>query len=670
MAKLIQKTSYIKPGKSAGGYAKYIATRENVQKLSGRGPATEAQQKLIQQLLTDFPDSKDLFEYEDYRQRPSLGTASAFITMALDCNVQNFQESDVYMKYIATRPSVEKKGDHGLFGRENDVSLPAAISELNAHEGNVWTIIYSLRREDASRLEYDSADVWRQLLLHHEAKLAEALNIALPNFRWYAAFHDADEHPHIHLMLWSQNPNEGFLSPDGIEIMRSKLTNTIFKDEMTQLYGEKDLPYKQLRDTARASLESLISAMSVSICDDDALSQKMYILAETLRGVSGKKTYGYLKPEMKKMVDDIVDHLAKNPNIAECYEAWNKLQDAIYAYYSSEPRAHLPLSQQKEFRNIKNMIIAEAENIRLGNHSFEDERLQDEPEVTFPSAPDIRFDADNGQKQQSHKQSGRSVYEQASDYRKAKEIICDPEVAFDEKDAAIEKLKKLWDEGYSIAAYALGKFYRDGVHILQDTEQAKGWFLKAAVAGNEYAQYALGKLLLDKDPATALQWLDTAANQGNQFAHYTLGKLYLTGDTVRKDITKALEHLLASANRGNQFAQYTLGKLFLCGTEVHMDREQAQMWFEKSAAQGNEYAKFFLERIHDFRPPSVLLSTTKLLHHMSRIFRQNASFPSGNKGIQIDSKRRQKLQEKRIALGHNEKDHEDQALNYQNYQMM
>ena len=670
MAKLIQKTSYIKPGKSAGGYAKYIATRENVQKLSGRGPVTEAQHKLIQQLLVDFPDSKELFEYEDYRQRPTLGSASAFITMALDCNVQNFQESDVYMKYIATRPSVEKKGDHGLFGRESNVSLPAAIDELNAHEGNVWTIIYSLRREDASRLSYDNADAWRELLLRHEAKLAEAMNIALPNFRWYAAFHDADEHPHIHLMAWSQNPKEGYLAHAGIEGMRSKLTNTIFKDEMTQLYGEKDMAYKQLRDTARASLEKLTSTMSASISDGIELTQKMYILANTLNHVSGKKTYGYLKPAIKSIVDDIVDQLAKNPLVAESYEAWNKLQDAIYGYYSFEPRVRLPLSQQKEFRNIKNMIIAEAESIRLGKHTFEDERLQDEPEVDFPRAPDIKVVSGTGRQNTGHRKSERTIYEQASDYRKAKEIICDPEVAFDEKDVALEKLKKLWAEGYSIAAYALGKFYRDGVHILQDTAQAKEWFRKAAVAGNEYAQYALGKLLLENEPATALHWLDTAANQGNQFAHYTLGKMYLTGDIVRKDIAKALEHLEASANRGNQFAQYTLGKLYLSGTEVHMDKEQARIWFEKSAAQGNEYAKFFLEHIHDYRPPSVLLSATKLLHHMSRIFRQNASTPSGNKGIQIDSKRRQKLQEKRVALGHNEKDHEDQALNYQNYQTM
>lgn len=670
MAKLIQKTSYIKPGKGAGGYAKYIATRENVQKLSGRGPVTEAQQKLIQQLLVDFPDSKELFEYEDYRKRPTLGSASAFITMALDCNVQNYQESDIYMKYIATRPSVEKKGDHGLFGRESNVSLPAAIDELNAHDGNVWTIIYSLRREDASRLGYDNADAWRELLLRHEAKLAEAMNIAPHNIRWYAAFHDADEHPHIHLMVWSQKPKEGYLAHAGVEGMRSKLTNTIFKDEMTQRYGEKDLAYKQLRDTARASLESLISDMSVSVSDDEVLTQKMCMLAEALKDVSGRKTYGYLKSAMKEMVDDVVDQLAKNPKVYECYESWNKLQDTIYGYYSSEPRVHLPLSQQKEFRNIKNMIIAEAENIRLGNHSFEDELLQDEPELTFPNAPDIKYGGGTDQKHTDHKQAPRSVYKQASDYRKAKEIICDPEASYDEKDVALDKLKKLWAEGYIIAAYALGKFYRDGVHILQDTEQAKGWFLKAAVAGNEYAQYALGKLLLDKDPATALQWLETAANQGNQFAQYTLGKMYLTGGIVKKDIAKALEHLEASANRGNQFAQYTLGKLFLSGTEVHMDREQARMWFEKSAAQGNEYARFFLEHIHDFRPPSVMLSTTKLLHHMSRIFQQNTSIPSGNKGIQIDTKRRQKLQEKRIALGHNEKDHEDPALNFQNYQMM
>ena len=206
MPRLVQKSSYLKPNESSEGYMKYIATREGVEKLHGRGPVSPAQQKLINSLLKDFPDCEELFEYEDYKIAPSFGTASAFITMALDYNVQNLREGDKYMKYIATRPRVERRGDHGLFGHSDYVSLPATMKELEEHQGNVWTIIYSLRREDATRLDYDSADSWRKLLLQHETEMANAIGIKKENFRWYAAFHDEGHHPHIHMMIWSRDP--------------------------------------------------------------------------------------------------------------------------------------------------------------------------------------------------------------------------------------------------------------------------------------------------------------------------------------------------------------------------------------------------------------------------------------------------------------------------------
>lgn len=235
MAKLVQKSGYIKSGK-AGGYMKYIATREGVEKLAGNGPVTKGQRELIQKLLHDFPDAEELFEYEDYCKTPTLGTASAFITMALDANLHEIDSESGYMQYIATRPRVQTRGAHGLFSSATAVDLTAAISELETHEGNVWTIIHSLRREDAARLHYDSAEAWRSLLMMHQVDLANAMKISTDNFRWYAAFHDEGHHPHIHMMVWSDAPKEGFLTKDGIASMRSKLTNTIFRDEMKQIY--------------------------------------------------------------------------------------------------------------------------------------------------------------------------------------------------------------------------------------------------------------------------------------------------------------------------------------------------------------------------------------------------------------------------------------------------
>lgn len=646
MAKLVQKSGYIKSGK-AGRYMKYIATREGVEKLAGNGPVTKGQRELIQKLLHDFPDAEELFEYEDYCKTPTLGTASAFITMALDANLHEIDSESGYMQYIATRPRVQKRGAHGLFSSATAVDLTAAMSELEAHEGNVWTIIYSLRREDAARLHYDSAEAWRSLLMMHQVDLANAMKISTDNFRWYAAFHDEGHHPHIHMMVWSDDPKEGFLTKDGIASMRSKLTNTIFRDEMNQIYVRKDIAYKELTEAAQEAMRELIREMEHHICDNPVIEENMQRLVQALETTTGKKQYGYLKKPLKLLVDSIVDELAKLPEVAECYEEWNQIREELNECYgNSVPWERLPLSQRKEFRKIKNDIIREAENIRLGLPTFEDAKMRDDPEPEEPH---------------NEHQSCR-VYEQAQRYRAAKAVLQDIYALDEEHAEAVKELEQLWSEGYTVAAHQLGKFYRDDLSTMRDHEKAEQWFRLSAEAGNDFSEYALGKLLLNQKRAEeAMQWLGKAANHGNQFARYRLGKIYLTGESVPKDVEKALEYLTASAKQGNQFAQYTLGKLYLLGHDVKQDREQAKEWLTRSAAQGNEYAGFFLDRFDQFRDPSVMLAATKLLHHMGRIFRDNSVPPRNPAGMRIDSKRRRRLTEKRMAMGHKADDHEEQV---------
>ena len=618
-----------------------------MEKLAGNGPVTKGQRELIQKLLTDFPDAVELFEYEDYCKTPTLGTASAFITMALDANLHEIDSESGYMQYIATRPRVQKRGTHGLFSSATAVDLTAAMSELEAHEGNVWTIIYSLRREDAARLEFDNADAWRTLLMENTPVLAKSMKISFDNFRWYAAFHDEGHHPHIHMMVWSDDPKEGYLTKDGIAAMRSKLTNAIFRDEMNQIYERKDVAYKDLVEAAQDAMRDLVRQMQHQICDNPVIEENMRQLVQTLETTTGKKQYGYLKKPLKQLVDAIVDELTKQPEVAECYEVWNQIREELNECYgNSTPWERLPLSQRKEFRKIKNDIIREAENIRLGLPTFEDEQMKDEPEPE-----------EHQEEHQSY-----SVYEQAQRYRAAKEVLQDV-YALDEKHAeAVKELEQLWSEGYTVAAHQLGKFYRDDLSTLRDHEKAELWFRLSAEAGNDFSEYALGKLLLtQKRTEEAMGWLGKAADHGNQFARYRLGKIYLTGESVTKDVQKALEHLTASAEQGNQFAQYTLGKLYLLGRDVKQDREQAKEWLTRSAAQGNEYAQFFLDRFDQFRDPSVMLAAAKLLHHMGRIFRDNSKPPHNPDGIRIDSKRRKRLTEKRMALGHKADDHEEQV---------
>ena len=646
MAKLVQKSGYIKSGK-AGRYMKYIATREGVEKLAGNGSVTKGQRELIQKLLHDFPDAEELFEYEDYRKTPTLGTASAFITMALDANLHEIDSESGYMQYIATRPRVQKRGAHGLFSSATAVDLTAAMSELEAHEGNVWTIIYSLRREDAARLRYDSAEAWRSLLMMHQVDLANAMKISTDNFRWYAAFHDEGHHPHIHMMVWSDDPKEGFLTKDGIASMRSKLTNTIFRDEMNQIYVRKDIAYKELTEAAQEAMRELIREMEHHICDNPVIEENMQRLVQALETTTGKKQYGYLKKPLKLLVDSIVDELAKLPEVAECYEVWNQIREELNECYgNSVPWERLPLSQRKEFRKIKNDIIREAENIRLGLLTFEDAKMRDDPEPEKPH---------------NEHQSYR-VYEQAQRYRAAKAVLQDIYALDEEHAEAVKELEQLWSEGYTVAAHQLGKFYRDDLSTLRDHAKAEMWFRLSAEAGNDFSEYALGKLLLNQEHTEeAMQWLGKAADHGNQFARYRLGKIYLTGESVPKDVEKALGYLTASAEQGNQFAQYTLGKLYLLGHDVKQDHEQAKEWLTRSAAQGNEYAGFFLDRFDQFRDPSVMLAATKLLHHMGWIFRDNSVPPRNPAGLRIDSKRRRRLTEKRMAMGHKADDHEEQV---------
>ena len=319
MAKLIQKSGFLSK-KRAGRYMKYIATRDGVE-------------------------------------------------------ILNEDAEGIYMRYIATRPRTEKHEGHGLFGAEPHVDLEKTIQELKAHEGNVWTIIYSLRREDAARLGYDNAESWRLALLAHQNDFAEAMQIPPEHLHWYAAFHDEGEHPHIHMMLWSDDPQYGFLRKDKLLHMQSVLTNTIYADELKEIYIQKDVAYKEVTEAARAVMRELVDRMESVSEPPASVQQKLLELAMELRTVSGKKQYAYLKKPLKDKVDEIVDELEKLPEVAAYYSVWNGLRDTLEGYYKNRPRQHNPLSHQKEFRAIKNAIIQEAERLR---QQMEQEPSQEE----------------------------------------------------------------------------------------------------------------------------------------------------------------------------------------------------------------------------------------------------------------------------------------------------
>lgn len=630
MAKLIVKSPYIKSNGGASGYLKYIATRERVQIIADDRPPTRKQEQLITKLVKDFPEVKELYEYEDYSAKPTKANASAFITLALESNWENVNRSDQYAKYIATRPRAERLGEHGLFGDEDGISLDKAMSELEHYSGNVWTHIISLHREDAQRLGYDNAQAWRDLIRAHRNDIAAAMKILPDDFRWYAAFHDEGDHPHIHMMAWSVKPGQAYLSKDGIRQIRSKLTNQIFRHEMLHLYEQKTVARDELVRQARDTMKQLARQMQKSICDHPEVEQLMQDLSWQLQSVNGKKSYGYLPKSVKKTVDEIVDKMEQLPIINKCYEQWWQLQCELEESYAQKKRDRPKLSEQKEFRAIKNAVIREANHIRLGAVTFEEPRLkqQDEPdEDDFASYT----------------------------YWQLKDVIQDEDYPLEDRDHAAAQMERLADKGDRYAQHFMGKLYRDGGLLIPDTDKAVRYFESAAKQGVAAAQYALGKLYLDdeavRDPKRGIAWLEQATGNNNSYAAYRLGKEYLRGQAVRRDAAKAVSCFTKAAELGNKWGQYMLGKLYLTGQEFQYDKTAAIYWLTQAADQGNSYAEFFLERLNDLKPPSVMLSVTRLLHHMGRVF-QEESFPkTGPAGIQIDRKRLEQLQEKRAAHG-------------------
>ena len=641
MARLIVKSPYLKCGgsNSVSGYLRYIGTRERVELLRDDRPPTRKQEQLVTKLVKDFPNSKELDEYSDYETKHTKANASAFITRALEENWAAVQQSDGYMKYIATRPRAERLGDHGLFGDEDGVDLEKAMRELDQYTGNVWTHIISLKREDAARLGYDNAKVWMNLLRANRNDIASAMNIPPNHFRWYAAYHDEGEHPHVHMMAWSTVPGEAYLTREGIRNIKSTLTNQIFQQEMLHTYEQKSQTRDELVREARRAIRRLTREMVQSICSVPEIEQKMEQLAGQLETAKGKKSYGYLPKSMKKTVDEVVDKLEEIPVVKSCYDKWFILQSEVDSYYHENPREKKKLSQEKEFRQIKNAVIQEAERVRLGEVTFEDADLKD------------------------HDEPERLRGESYACWE-LRQIIRDDSLPLADRDGAAEKLERLAGWGDPHAQYLMGQLYRDGPLLFPDSQKAKDWLTQAAEQGLPEAQYVLGKFLLFdnpevRNPKEGIRWLKQAAENGNRFAAYRLGKEYLTGEAMTKDTSKAAKWFTRSAEAGNQYAQYMLGKLYLTGQGVTHDQTQAMVWFGRSAAQGNQYAQLFLERQNEIRPPSVMLAATRLLYHMSRIF-ENHSLPQSGAGLHIDRKRHQQLREKRIALGHKPNDHEEE----------
>lgn len=369
MAKLILKSPYIKPNSvtNCGGYIKYIATRKGVENPNDSKiylPATDKQKHVIASLVKKYPDAKELYEYEDYINSPIRKNADELIGRIAEMHLELLDKRDKYIEYIATRPRVEKIAEHGLFTDDGvPVILDQIAREISNYQGNIWTHIISLRREDAARLGYDSVQAWQNLLRSKRNMIAENMNIHPNRFRWYAAFHNESHHPHVHLVAYSIDSKEAYLSRKGIEKIKSSLVSDIFYQDRISIF-EKQTEYRdQLKKDWKVLLDDIVAKIKADAYENRELEQNLIQLSERLSRTKGKKVYGYLKTDVKQIVNAIADMLAENPNIASLYDLWYEQKFEYLKIYSSNLPPKVPLSENKVFKSIKNIIIREALNL-------------------------------------------------------------------------------------------------------------------------------------------------------------------------------------------------------------------------------------------------------------------------------------------------------------------
>lgn len=389
MPRLVTKFKYLKPGtggKSVGGYARYIATREGVEKLDDshrHAPTTQKQQALIEKIIRDFPDTKGSHEYQDFHREQTVGNASEFISMAIEENMDAVVNTKTYADYIATRPRAERFGSHGLFTDDGvEVQLSKVSRELNAYKGNVYTAILSLKREDAARLGFDHGTRWRDFLRGQTQTLSENLKIPMDHLRWYAAFHNEGHHPHVHLIAYSTVPGEGHLSTQGVEKMRSAFAREIFSQELLFTYQQQTEYRDQLREQGRESISEIVAKINAREDQNPRIEELLVQLSDRLSRTTGKKVYGYLKPDVKAIVDQIVAELAGDENIRKLYDLWYEQREDVLRTYTDTFPERVPLEQNKEFKSIRNAVIQEALKItpQIWQQTNAEQRLRTEEE--------------------------------------------------------------------------------------------------------------------------------------------------------------------------------------------------------------------------------------------------------------------------------------------------
>ena len=636
LSQIIVTSRYLKSGTQKSknkrrNYTKYIATRETVevrdQNIMDRNDnATKNQEQLLNDLLSDFPEAKKYLEYEDYTVNPTVENASELISTIIERNADVIGNRQNFVGYMAMRPGVQKRGSHGLFNEKDEpIILDRVANEIANHKGNVWSHVISLRREDAIRLGYDNSEAWRQLVMRHISDIAKNQKISLCNLKWYAAFHDTTHHPHIHLLVYSENTKEGFLTNEGINKIRSAFANDIFKDDLQSIYQEQTLSRNELKAVSKTEFKSIVRKVQQGGFENPQLENLIRKLYSQLQNVKGKKVYGYLPPDVKETVNSIFSELAKDNNIRQLYEKWCSLESLKYKSYTQKEKELPPLVDNKVFQPVRNMIIRTVLDM---NYPVIDVEIE-EPEPTEQFANDdfyvdilLKFD-------ESEQSENDKVTFSDNDEPTAEDFIWsnENEVTVDIEDYEPQSKYYLkWSTAYKEAC----KIIYNKQSKLEDFKKAEQLLLSESKSGNVLAIHDLGKLystdkLGAKDEEKSFAFYQEAL-QGfmeiepdsdymfpyepkfkgqvmkpadmRSYVWYRIGKMHCYGLGTEQDYEKAFQWFLKSSQEGHKFAQYSLANLYYYGNSVEKDLSQAFLWYQKSASQGQPYASYAVAQMY------------------------------------------------------------------------
>ena len=577
MAKLIFKAPYYKPGhrtesgKSRGGYAEYIATREGVEILRGG----------------------------------MLG-------------------------YIG-----ERQGSNGLFSDEGEkINLSAVSREIDEHPGNVWGMIISLKREDAERLGYNSVEQWINLLRSRRNDIAKEMHILPSNLRWYAAYHNKETNPHVHIMVWSKEPREPFLSREGIHNLKQTFASDIFRQELTSIYKKQT----EVRDDLKGKYKSTIAKVVAKIKNGDhavppELVMKMQLLSEKLQKHKGKKVYGYLPKDTKTLVNEIVKILGNDPQLSELYDAWYGYKCETVRTYTDIMPDKIPIEENEEFKSIRNAVVSAVRDIH-----------------TPPEQPDYAVEYDY-QKLKEHKDDFDYLYRYANAY--------DDPIGYyrlgryylkqtDDMENAEWWLRMAADNGNSLSAYLVYKAYRDRKFDEKPSEMMK-YLRMAADMKFGFAEYEYAKYLKDKFPEEAKTYFKRAAEHGCHQAEYAYGKM-LFEEGNREEARVWFERTTVDED---PWTQTRVGLLLYYEYE---DYDAGWEYMHKAADQGYEPAKEAIRAINNNLNAQIVIGVCDLFYYASNIIDDRAEDMYAKEHQVnyhgIDKKQRREIRAKKQAQGH------------------